>query len=280
MKSIIVKLILVVICVFIVVAVMSYGIDNIYDAIVGMTPEVKEKIRIDSISAFDKICSDINDNLKTPVYYINYARIKEEFFKDKYYIDFEVKDDGYSEKMLLKDDKNQQVKECRLPYLYFVWAFESEILKQQKNIKIGNYLISGYGVSGDCALKGIEEHNIKFLDAEEKALSEYLVIEQIGFCEYEDNTQNFDFSCEINKPGHIVCNDFKEMLLDVELFLVNKEEPKKTSVEVTFEKDRNTFQVFFDKTKPFERILLKIHSINEEGLSNVYSLPLSPSTIT
>jgi len=276
MKSIIVKLILVVICVFIVVAVMSYGLNNLYDAIIGMTPEVKEKIRIDSISAFDKICSGINDNLKTPVYYINYVRIEEEFFKDRYYIDFEIKDDGYSEKMLLKDDKNQQIKECKLPDLYFVWKFKNEILKQKKNIKVGNYLISGHGVAGDCALKDIEEHNIEFLDAEEKALSEYLAIDQIGFCEYEDSTRNFDFSCEINKPGHIICNDFKETLLDVKLFLVNEEKTTKASAEVALEEDKDKFQVIFDKTKPFEKIFLEIHSIDENGLSNVYSYPLTP----
>jgi hypothetical protein len=178
MKSIIVKLILVVICIFIVVAVMIYGLNNLYDAIIGMTPEVKEKIRIDSINAFDKICSDINDNLKTPVYYINYVRIEEEFFKDRHYIDFEIKDDGYSEKMLLKTkDKGEIAKSCDLLESYELSNFNQNILNDAKtlNFRIENYAIRDKFAPRECAFDNTISRQIIFIKFDTVELDDYVV---------------------------------------------------------------------------------------------------------
>ncbi len=285
MKSIIVKLILVVICVFIVVAVMSYGLNNLYDAIIGMTPEVKEKIRIDSISAFDKICSGINDNLKTPVYYINYVRIEEEFFKDRYYIDFEIKDDGYSEKMLLKTkDKGEIVKSCDLLESYELSNFNQNILNDAKtlNFRIENYDISDDFGSAECAFDR-KSRKIIFIDVNKVKLVDYIVKANTDFCDNSDKELNFD--CVYESEGVISCTKFEEELKQAVLYLTDEGKPtKKKSSVIDEDTNDNQFKVVFDDNEPFETLTLFIYSVvtdeKEEEMENFYKVPVEITKVS
>lgn len=266
MKSIIVKLVLVVICIFIVVAILLYGLNNITKSIIELTPEFKEKIRMDSVSALDKMCQDINDNFEIPVYYINYVRIEEEFFKGMYYIDFEIKDDGYSEKMLLKTkDKGEIVKSCELLKLYLVWNYEEGKLKNPTNIKIKNFLISSHARTGDCAIKGYFQYSIDFID---KNIKDYIEFSNIDFC--TDSVK-----CNLNEPGLINCLEFREQVMQVELFITKGTTTKKIPTEVIVSEDK--VEIIYDKTVSFEKMILNVYSL-DNGVEKFYNLPILPST--
>ncbi|HOI18839.1 MAG TPA: hypothetical protein PLX15_03170 [Candidatus Woesearchaeota archaeon] len=277
MKSIIVKLVLVVICIFIVVAILLYGLNNITKSIIELTPEFKEKIRMDSVSALDKMCQDINNNFEIPVYYINYVRIEEEFFKGMYYIDFEIKDDGYSEKMLLKTkDKGEIVKSCVLLESYKLPGFTQNILKDNKElIRIGNYDISGEFSSAECAQDTISR-KIILISVNKVKLVDYVVKENVDFCKNPD--KDLDFGCIYEGNGMISCTDFKEELKQAILYLTNKGNHAKK--ECTIDDDDtndNQFKVFFDENEPFETLTLFIYSLvtnEDEKIENFYKVPI------
>ena len=290
MKSIIVKLILVVICIFIVVAILVYGLNNLIPSLIGLTPEMREKIRIDSISAFDKICSDINDNLNTTVYYINYVRIEEEFFKDRYYIDFEVKEDSYSEKMLLKTkDKDEIVKSCDLLGSYELSDFTQKILKDTKtlNFRVRNYAIRGEFGSGECAFDTISRQII-FIELDKVELDDYVVKAKVDFC--DNLEQVLSFNCVYEGSGIISCTNFKEELKQVVLYLTYKGKPTKKDSEV--EMSYKEFKVFFDEGESFDALTLYIYSVfiddtgeavlNDKGekLENFYEVPIKTTEVS